>query len=381
LRFVFKFGGSSLATSNHIKKVAEFIKTIKQRKNLELVIVVSAMGKTTNMLETLANKVTSHISPAYSSLICLGENISTFLLTLALENIGIDAVGLTSKDIKISSQGHPTNSIITHIDKTKIEEYLNQNKVVVISGFQGENFQNQTLSLGRGGSDTTAVALGNVLNANVKIFTDVKGFYTLNPEQYNSKLLKKIHISSAINLSNTNAKVLDYRCLCLLNQNKTPLTVCESLKEAGTQITFNPIETYKVDGISVKNNMLYVKNQSKKSKFLQTIMQNVESKTYFYEFKEQEHLASNITLELLKNIANVNKQKLIIKQADILTLTGSGLLIHKHFCQKVQNCINKLKKPIYYFNLTQTTLTLIIKKNQAQKLEHELAKTFNLIKE
>ena len=383
MRLVLKFGGSSLATIEKIKKIAEYIKIIKQRENLELVIVVSAMGKTTNKLDSLANSICyKPMSSAYSSLLSVGENISVYLLTLALENININAIGLTSKDVKIYAQGSYTNGIITHIDSSIIENYLSQNKVVVISGFQGENTQNQTITLGRGGSDTTAVALGNVLNATVKIFTDVNGFYALNPSEFNfAKKLKKINIHSAIELSSVNAKVLDYRCLSLANQNKTNLTVGKSLSNEFSTITYIDFEKPHIDGISTKPNITFVNNTNKKSVFLQTIIQNCNAKNFFYQKNSTEILVSTMKKTVLKTIANVNKQKLIIKNADLCLLTGSGLVLHKNFLKKVQKIISENKIASYFINLTQTTLIIITKQNQGKKLEKILATKFNLIKE
>ena len=152
--------------------------------------------------------------------------------------------------------------------KKQINWFAGENKVVIISGFQGENSLNQTITLGRGGSDTTAVALGCALNANVKIYTDVKGFYSLNPTSYKSpKLLKTINITSAIELANVNAKVLDFRCLSLANQNKTPINVGDYKHKTKTSISFSKLENYKIDGISSKNKILFVKNQSKNNIF------------------------------------------------------------------------------------------------------------------
>ena len=284
MRLILKFGGSSLSSIKKIKEVAQFISNLKKRKNLELIIVVSAMGKTTNMLESLANKFDCcKLSSTYGALLTIGENISNYLLCMALEELNINAVSLTCKDIKITASGSVDFGIITHIDKTKIENYLLENKVVIVSGFQGENSHGQIITLGRGGSDTTAVALGHTLNANVKIYTDVNGFYSVNPAQYqNAKLLKNIYIKSAIELANVNAKVLDYRALCLLNQNKTPLTVAKSLSNNSTTVSFKPVENYQIDGISCKNKISFVKNTIKYSHFLQTINQNLNYKNYFY---------------------------------------------------------------------------------------------------
>lgn len=381
MRLIFKFGGSSLSSIEKIRKVANFIKEIKERKNTELIIVVSAMGKTTNKLDNLASSISQNKSSImYSSLLSIGENISTFLLCLALENINIDTIGLTSKDIKIYSQGYNNNAIITHIDKTKIENYLNENKVVVISGFQGENPSGQTQTLGRGGSDTTAVALGTIFNAKVKIFTDVKGFYSLNPQKYSQpKFLKNINIISAINLSTINAKVLDYRCLCLLNKYKTKLSVLQSTKKTGTNITYNQIENYHIDGISTKNKITFVKNTSNKQQFIQNIINNADFKTLFYTKTKNELWAVDSKKDLIKTIFNLNNINIELKIVDILVISGSGLLIFNDFNKNVQKIISDNKIKVYYYNLTQTTLTIIA--NNLNTLENLLSKEFSLIKE
>lgn len=381
MRYIFKFGGSSLSSVEKIKKIAEYIKKIKTREDLELVVVVSAMGKTTNHLDTLAQSITKFTNnTAYSSLLSIGENISTYLLTLALENLGVSAIGLTSKDIKICAMGAPNFGIITHIDTNKISEYLSDNKVVVVSGFQGENQLDQTITLGRGGSDTTAVALGSILNATVKIFTDVKGFYSLSPQSYlKPKLLKYIPIHSAINLSCINAKVLDYRSLCLANQNKVNLTVLESMKYFGTQIAYNNIENYRVDGISSKNKIIFVKNTLKNKQLLQNILTTTNLKTYFYIKDDEEKWAVDANQKTLKALLSIYKIKPNIYSADILIVSGSGFLIHKEFNQKVQKIISEHKIKVLYYNLTQTDLFIVCK--QAPFLEALLAQEFNLVEE
>lgn len=383
MRLIFKFGGSSLSTHTKIMQVANFIKQTKSRKDLDLIVVVSAMGNTTNKLTCLAETISKNKnSESFSSILSLGENLSTHLLSLALNEIDCDAIGLTSKDVKIYAQGLPSQAIITHIEKSLIEKHLQNNKVVIISGFQGENLNNQTLTLGRGGSDTTAVALGKIFDAPVKIFTDVKGFYSLNPKEYNScQFLKSINIYSAIELSNISAKVLDFRCLCLANKSKNKLTVLESTSTSGTTINYDCVESYKIDGISTKTKVLFAKNTSKKTLFLQNIILNSNIKTYFYENNQGELCAFSNENKILTPIINTNYLKIKTKFADLLILTGSGLCFFKEFIKKVQKVIKENKINVLFFNLSQTKLTILTKTNQGKLLEEKLALEFNLIKE
>ncbi len=386
LRLIYKFGGSSLATVEKIKKIANFIKETKKRDNLELIVVVSAMGKTTNKLIKLANNINqATTSTAYSSLISLGENISAYALSLALDEINIKNIPLTSKDIKIHAEGSTTNGIITYIDKAIIEENLQDNKVVIVTGFQCVNSNNELLTLGRGGSDTTAVALGVTFNAPVKIFTDVDGYYSLDPNKYNKpKKIKSINISSAIELASLGSKVLDYRCLNLSNKYHTPISVGNTQSQHSF-INFNKLENFSIDGISTKNNVTFVKNTSKNQHFLHTTIQNCNYKTYFYQqnnSQNQECWFTDAKANIINILAKANNYKNITAtKCELLILAGSGLTTHKDFIEKVQKTLLKNKIKHYHISLTQTTLIIATKINQAKNLEFLLAKEFNLFKE
>ena len=281
MRLIYKFGGKSLASIDKIQKVANFIKKTIDRNDIELIVVVSAMGNTTNKLERLANSINpNNCLVDYSSLITIGENISAYTLSLALKAIDVNSVALSAKDIKIHSQGCPTNSLITHIDKQKIENFLNENNVVIITGFQGVNNNDETLSLGRGGSDTTAVALGNIFDAPVKIWTDIDGFYITDPNKHKaSRKNKSINIYSAIELANAGAKILDLRCLNLSNCKKTNLSVGNQDNGLPTIVTYTPIEHFQVDGLCLKTDLSFVINTSKNKEFIQLI----NNKIIYYE--------------------------------------------------------------------------------------------------
>jgi len=383
LRLIYKFGGKSLASVDKIQKVSNFIKKTIDRKDVELIVVVSAMGNTTNKLERLANSINpNNCLTDYSSLVTIGENISAYALSLALNAIGVNSVALSAKDIKIHSQGCPTNSLITHIDKQKIEKFLNENKVVIITGFQGVNNNDETLSLGRGGSDTTAVALGNIFDAPVKIWTDIDGFYTTDPNKYKtSRKNKSINIYSAIELANAGTKILDLRCLNLSNCKKTNLSVGNQEDNSPTKVTYTPIEHFQIDGLCVKNDLSFVINTSKNKE----IIQLMNNKIFYYEkikISKKELLVTILKKNILNYILSQNKFiNYTILNCNLLILTGSALLSQRDFREKLQNVINKHKINYYHMHLSETKLILITKNYKSNKIENIFISEFDLNKE
>ncbi|MBR2909116.1 MAG: hypothetical protein IKC11_02080 [Clostridia bacterium] len=385
MRFVLKFGGSSLSSATKIKNIASYIKNIKGRKDVELVIVVSAMGKTTNKLIKLAGELSPNpYSTNYSSLISCGENISASALALALEEENIPSISLTAKDIKIYAKGKATNALITHIDTHKIEHHLSCGKVVIITGFQGINENEELLTLGRGGSDTTATALGSVLNATVKIFTDVRGYYTFDPNTHsNAKQIKSLPITSALILSSFGAKVLDHRSLEIVNKYKTDISVCKSLTNQGTIINYSNLESFHTDGISLKQNISFVKYTYKKDDFLQHIKENCSFKTYFCSY---ETTNQSTTCCFLSDITPKELSALIVKKShkfecfycDCAVIAGSGLTFYPEVIKKVQNILKINHIKYFFINLSPTDIKICTKQKQGSRLVQLLMKEFNL---
>lgn len=387
MKYVFKFGGSSLATIDKIKQVANFIKEIKNRDDLELMVVVSAMGKTTNKLIELANKLSDSPEPnAYNSLITCGENISSSLLAIALEEIGIPATALTAKDIKIYAKGDPKKAVITHIDRQRITEALNQNKVVVISGFQAINNNNNLVTLGRGGSDTSAVALGAVFNAPVKIFTDVDGYFYSNPNIFpNLKKLSTININSAIELANTGAQILDNRALEIAHKEKVNLSVLNSSNtSSGTHISYEQIANYVIEGVSFKNKMTFIKCSYKNNNPLKHLLNS----NYFDKHQHHETLINNLHTDILitnaqdktlKNLISTKSlNKTIIKPCEVVTIAGSGFCFHTEFYHTITNVLHKNKIKPMFISLSPTTLHIITKPHLALKLTNLIVQEFKL---
>lgn len=177
-----KYGGSSVATADHIRAVADRVIRARQA-GLSLVVVVSAMGKTTDRLLRLANEVSAEPSPReIDQLLSTGEEQSVALLAMALHDRGVEAVSLTGPQAGMKTEGDYGSGVITEIDPKRMLSHLGQEKVVIVAGFQGMNALGDVMTLGRGGSDTTAVALAAAVEAErCEIYTDVDGIYTADP--------------------------------------------------------------------------------------------------------------------------------------------------------------------------------------------------------
>ncbi len=177
-----KYGGSSVATAEHIKAVAERVKRAHE-SGLGLVVAVSAMGKTTDRLLRLAGEVSRDPSPReIDQLLSTGEQQSVALLAMALHDRGVAATSLTGPQAGMKITGRYGSGMISEIQPERMRGLLDEGQVVIVAGFQGMNTLGDVMTLGRGGSDTTAVALAAALGADrCEIFTDVDGVYTADP--------------------------------------------------------------------------------------------------------------------------------------------------------------------------------------------------------
>ncbi len=177
-----KYGGSSVATAEHIKAVAERIKRV-HGSDLSLVVVVSAMGETTDELLALVREVSRDPSPReIDQLLSTGERQSVALLAMALHDRGVAATSLSGPQAGMKTEGRHGSGVISEIQPGRLHGLLAEGQVVIVAGFQGENTLGDVMTLGRGGSDTTAVALAAALEADrCEIYTDVDGIYTADP--------------------------------------------------------------------------------------------------------------------------------------------------------------------------------------------------------
>ena len=264
-----KYGGTSLGSIKRINNVASRIKKWASA-NYKLVIVVSAMSGKTNELSDLAHQIDE--LPDKKSLdfiLSSGEQVSAGLLSISLNKLGFETELFNGSQIPIKTDSNFTKARIESIEKKLIHDALKKNKIVIVTGFQGINNNNQITTLGRGGSDTSAVAVAAAINASeCQIFTDVDGVYTTDPRLYNkAKRLHEITFEERLEMAGSGSKVLQIRSVELAGKYKLPLRVLSSLtkpeidieieKVSGTLITFEEnitMEKEVVTGIAFNRN-------------------------------------------------------------------------------------------------------------------------------
>ncbi len=236
-----KFGGTSVADTNKIKEVA---KAVIKEKNLgnDVVVVVSAMGHTTDYLVKMAKEISKEpCAREMDMLLSTGEGVSIALLTMAIQAQGFEAISFNASQVGIITESIHQKARIIDIKTDKIKDKLNEGKIVVVAGFQGITTEGEITTLGRGGSDTSAVALGAALNASrCDLYTDVEGVYTADPRTVPcATKLKTISYDEMLELSRVGANVLHPRSVETAKQFKVPLRVRSTFKldNLGTLIT------------------------------------------------------------------------------------------------------------------------------------------------
>ncbi len=227
-----KFGGTSVADTDKIKNVAKTV--IKEKNNgNDVVVVVSAMGHTTDYLVKMAKDISKVPSGReMDMLLSTGEGVSIALLAMAIQAEGYEAVSFNAMQIGILTENVHTKARIVKIETEKIKKNLNEGKVVVVAGFQGVTENGEITTLGRGGSDTSAVALAAALNAErCDIYTDVEGVYTTDPRVVpNASKLDNISYEEMLELAHAGANVLHPRSVETAKLNSVPLRVRSSFK-------------------------------------------------------------------------------------------------------------------------------------------------------
>lgn len=262
-----KYGGSSVATIEKIKKVADSV-IKKHKEGNKVVVVVSAMGDTTDDLISMAKEISSHPNKReLDALLSTGEMVSSSLLAMSIIDKGYQAVSYNAFQIQLKTDGTYGKSLIKEIDTSTIEKSLDDGKIVVVAGFQGISSDGDLTTLGRGGSDTTAVALSVKLGGICEIYTDVDGIYSVDPRLYsNAKKLEKISYEEMLELSSLGAQVMHSRSVELGQKYKIPIYVglsCSDIK--GTYIMeVDDMESKPITGIAVSDDDVAITIQNVK---------------------------------------------------------------------------------------------------------------------
>ena len=251
--YVQKYGGTSVGSVERIQQVADKVKGFRDQGH-DIVVVVSAMSGETNRLISLANEMQDKPSPREMDvLVSTGEQVTIALLCMALSERECPARSYTGGQVKIQTDSSHTKARIQNIDVDNMRRDLNEGRVVVVAGFQGVDDEGNITTLGRGGSDTTGVALAAALKADeCQIYTDVEGVYTTDPRVVdNARRLNKITFEEMLEMASLGSKVLQIRAVEFAGKYNVPLRVLHSFKEGpGTLITTESEDTMEQPVIS-----------------------------------------------------------------------------------------------------------------------------------
>lgn len=407
-----KFGGSSVADAEKIKNVAR--KVIREReKGNDVVVVVSAMGKTTDNLLALAHQITDKPDPReIDMLLATGEQVSIALLAMAIHSLGYPAISFTGPQVGIWTDRAHRKAKIVKINTEKIENMLAQGKIVIVAGFQGCTFDNEITTLGRGGSDTTAVALAAALKAKVcDIYTDVDGVYTADPRIVkNAKKLKRISYDEMLELAALGAKVLHSRSVEFGKNFNVPIHVRSSFSdEPGTLVTKEvpAMEDIVVSGVAYNRNeakisILGVPDRpgiaaelfgalAEANIVVDMIIQNVAANNMndisFTVGKEDFDQALQVTKEVCKRI----NARDVIYDKDIakVSIVGVGMKSHCGVAAAMFRALAKHNINIEMISTSEIKISCVIKAEHCDKavqviheeFEEELEKAANLYRE
>ncbi|HSH35465.1 aspartate kinase, partial [Schnuerera sp.] len=257
-----KYGGTAVETIEKMQSIAESI-IRKKQEGYNIVIVVSAMGKTTNQLVEMARSISdTPCKRELDVLMATGEQVSISLLSMILKEKGYDSISLTGFQAGIRTKGIHTKSKIVEIDIDNVKKYLKEGKIVVVAGFQGANELGEITTLGRGGSDTTAVALAAKLQCACEIYTDVEGIYSVDPRLFpKAKKLDYISYEEMMEMSSLGARVMETRSIEIGYKYDVPIYVTSShnnIKGTYVKEVDKEMEQKSITGLSVSDEVLMI---------------------------------------------------------------------------------------------------------------------------
>ncbi|OFI07444.1 aspartokinase [Clostridium acetireducens DSM 10703] len=393
-----KYGGSSVGSVEKIKKVAKTV--IKRKDNGDsLVIVVSAMGDTTDNLISLAKQITNNADKReLDALLSTGEMISASLLAMAIKDMGYDAVSYTAYQIGIKTNGQYGKSFISDINDNKIRKSLEKGKIVIVAGFQGINEEGNITTLGRGGSDTTAVAIAAKFNGICEIYTDVDGIYSVDPRIYkDAKKLNEIDYEEMLELSSLGAQIMHSRSIELGQKYNIPIYVGLSNSDIkGTvikEVKNMNMEDKPVTGIATSDEdvVITIKEIENDINMLSNLFESVGSKKINIDMISQTapinnkvNISFTIPKEDLKECMGIikkfaNKDNITINE-DItkFSIVGIGMKTTSGVAAKMFKLFKENNIEVKMITTSEIRITCAIKHEDKTKAINIVAKEFNL---
>ncbi|ACP53870.1 Aspartokinase [Rickettsia africae ESF-5] len=394
-----KFGGTSVANIDRIKKIVPIIKT-EIAKNNQIIVVVSAMAGVTNQLVTLCNEVSSlnNISQfaEYDVALSSGEIVTASLLALALQEEDIKARSFLAWQLPMLTDNNHSKALVESITTDLLEKYLQLNTIPIIAGFQGINKSNRLTTLGRGGSDTTAALIAAAMKADrCDIYTDVEGIFTADPRIIpNAKKIKEIDFLEMLELASSGAKVLHPRAGELVMRYKIDMRVLSTFSPdtEGTLITSKDknMENGIINSITSNKNLLKISVKSISLSFLQVanmITQNNNHIEFMQEIKNNEEYSfiTNLTDKnnlqaLLTNLKDDKQIQDFTFDTEIATISLIGYGI-KNDCKLLETILSKLTNDninVHMIQLSEVKITLFINDQDTEKTIFNLYNLFKI---
>ena len=394
MNVVQKYGGTSLDSIEKIRAVAKHIASFRKPED-GIVIVASAMGKTTDELISLAKEVGEEVPKReLDALLSTGEQKTVALLAIALHNLGVPAVSMTGFQSGFITTDHHSKARIKEINTEKTEQYLKEGKVVVLAGFQGISEEGDITTLGKGGSDTTAVAIAAQLGWDCEIYTDVDAIFAADPKIYpKARKLDRITYEELMELSSTAAAVLETRSVELAKKYNVKLYIGKSLetdKRKGTYVMNDSIyiEEMPVTGISIsddcsiyslrgmENDGVVVANLFQLLADLHINVDMISKQAYgdnkcTVSFSCTDPQAKDLDRAIENH--EILSEILIEKQSNlsILSLVGVGMATATGVASKVFSIL--AKEGIMYYQITTSEISISVTVNRDEKIKAVIA--------
>jgi len=398
-----KFGGSSVANVERIQNVAKRVVGYK-KKGYDLVVVVSALGDTTDELVELANQINPEPSEReMDMLLSTGEQISGALLAMAIDKLGFEAISFTGAQVGIITDTSHTRARIIKINADKLKEELTKGKIVIVAGFQGVTLNQDITTLGRGGSDLTAVALAKELAASeCEIYTDVEGIYTTDPRiEPRAKKLKEITYDEMLEMASLGAQVMQARSIEVAKKFDVPIHVRSSFSQnPGTMIIkeVKRMEDVVVSGVTVNINEAKIticnvpdrpgvaakifKELAGNGISVDMIVQNVSRlrQTDISFTVNKTNLPK--VIKLTKRVAKSIHSDEVLQDEDIarVSIVGVGMKSHPGVAASMFDALAKNKINIEMISTSDISISCIIKKKSAEIAVRSLHEKFGLAK-
>ena len=391
-----KYGGSSVARTEKIITIAK--RLIERKKtNPKIVVVVSAMGDTTDDYISLAKEITDTPDKReLDVLMSTGEMISASLLAMSLKSMGCDAISYNAYQLDIQTSGTHGKSLIDDIDVSKIEKSLDEGKIVVVTGFQGLDDIGDITTLGRGGSDTSAVALAVKLNGKCEIYTDVDGIYFTDPRKFkDAKKLEEIEYEEMLELASLGAQVMHSRSIELAQKYQIELYVglsCSDIK--GTYIRGMKnmkLEDKVITGLATSDDDVAITIDIDEEKIVD-LFESIANENISMDMISQTAPinSSNITVSFTipkedlvkaKEIVSkyVLKNKIIIDEnITKLSLVGLGMKHTSGVASKIFNILRKNGIKVKLITTSEIRITCAISSKDTHAAVQGIAREFNI---